>query len=68
MTSVPSMSQRAAVMPTAAFVVAAPAMRKRCGGHGPAFAITYEWDGGALTGGFGLTANHSPRHLGRLST
>jgi hypothetical protein len=62
-----SVSQRAAVMPTAAFVVAAPAMRKRCGGHGPAFAITYEWDG-ALTGGNGLTATHSPRPLGRLST
>jgi hypothetical protein len=65
MTGVPSMSQRAAVMPAAAFVVAAPAMRTRCGGHGPAFAITYEWD---LTGGNGLTATHSTRHLGRLST
>ena len=62
------MNQREAVKPTAAFVAPAASMRVRSGELGPVFAITYEWDGGDCTGSNGLTATHSTRHLGRLST
>jgi hypothetical protein len=41
-------------------------MRSR-GDHDPAFAITYQWNGGNH-GLDGLTAKRSTRRLGRLST
>ena len=66
MTSAISMSQRAAVMPTAAFM--SPAGMRSRGDLGPVFAITYQWDGGDCTGSNGLTAKHPTRPLGRLST
>jgi hypothetical protein len=60
-----SKCQREVAMPHAAH--AAPDMRPRGCDDGLAFAITYRWDGGELTG-LALTANRSPRRLGRLST
>jgi hypothetical protein len=61
------MNQRPAAMPCVAVLVdPASAMRNR-GEHGPAFAITYQWDGGNH-GLDGLTAKRSTRRLGRLST
>ncbi len=63
MTSAISMSQRAAVMPIAAFMPSCAAVML-----GPVFAITYQWDGGDCTGSNGLTAKHPTRPLGRLST
>jgi hypothetical protein len=60
-------NQRAASMPCVAVLVdPASAMRTR-GDHSPAFAITYQWDGGDH-GLDGLTAKRSTRRLGRFST
>jgi hypothetical protein len=59
--------QRAVGMPRVAVVVdPASAMCAPRGDVGPAFAITYQWDGGDHLDG--LTANRSTRRLGRLST
>jgi hypothetical protein len=61
-------NQRVAVMPRVAVVVdPASAMCAPRGDLGPAFAITYQWDGGDHGLG-GLTAKRSTRRLGRLST
>jgi hypothetical protein len=65
MTGAIAMRQREATMPIAAPMVPPPAM---CApDHRSPFAITYEWNGGDR-GDLGLTANHSPRRLGRSST